>query len=53
VKYIFKEEFGEDLTDAEGNEMASRLLQLYAALAEPTPDELKELGLDEMPDLGL
>ena len=47
---IYKEEFGEDLTDAQASEMAERLVRLYAALAEPTPEEVKELGVEDMPD---
>jgi len=40
-KQIYKEEFGEDLTDAEAEEMATRVMRLYELLFRPLPSERK------------
>ncbi len=37
-KKIYKEEFGEELTDAEAREMAQRVLRLYELLAGIPPE---------------
>jgi hypothetical protein len=36
-KVIYLQEFGEELSDAEANEMASRVMRLYELLARPIP----------------
>ena len=41
-KQIYKEEFGEDLTDAEAEEMATRVMRLYELLSRPLSSERKE-----------
>lgn len=41
-KKIYKEEFCEDLTDAEAEEMATRVVRLYELLSRPLPSERKD-----------
>jgi len=36
-KQIYRDEFGEDLSDAEAHEMASRVMRLYLHLAKTAP----------------
>jgi len=44
---IWKEEFSEEISEAEARRHASQLIQLYALLVEPSFPEEDELGLDE------
>lgn len=39
-KQLYEEEFNEQITDADARVMASQLIQLYDALAEPLPGEI-------------
>jgi len=43
-KKIYKEEFNEELSDAEARAMAQRLLALYEVLARPLPQEPHDAG---------
>lgn len=39
---LYEKEFEEALTPEQGREMASRVLELYRALAQPLPSERKK-----------
>ena len=41
-KQIYKEEFGKGLTDAEAEEMATRVMRLYELLSRPLQSERRE-----------
>ncbi len=44
---IWKEEFDEEISEAEARRHASQLIQLYTLLVKPSLPEEDELGLDE------
>ena len=43
---LYREEFGEDLSEDEAQEMASNLINLYELLMQPLPREMEEQDKD-------
>lgn len=48
-KRIYAAEFGEELSQTEASEVASRFADLYMLLSEPLPSELEEIRKTKQP----
>ena len=48
-KRIYAAEFGEELSQAEASEVASRFVDLYVFLSLPLPSELEEIERTKQP----